>query len=438
MVCSHDPFVVAPLPPVAVYPYNASNDYGRENKRMTPTQPTTSLLMAALAGLLVITGCGSSKISSPLSPASFQDRSGLKAPEGSADTQPVRKPVAPRVESPIAPALVGASLGQYQTLGGIVAEVNGYPISANKVLRQLRPELAARATEMDEQQFRNFVIQEVSRKITGLERDELVYGAADRILTDEERKMATYMTMQWRTRQISEAGGSVELARLRASVDGNDFDELVAEQYRRQMTEVFYRRKVVPRIQISANDLRDYYNANREREFAEPEQITFRLIKIDAKTPAGKTKAKQRAEEIMGKLQTQDFAEIARTMNDDLRLAQSGGQEAPLKRGDYRLGKVETALWETPVGKTTGIIEDSGGLYIGKVEARKEGKVYTFEDSRVQDRIYRNLWSRQFRKLTDEIELNLRKNSMVREGKEMTQIAVEMVMQEYPAWSKKP
>ena len=230
---------------------------------MKLAKSTTPLLPAALGGLLVVAGCSSSRIASPLSSSSFQDRSGLKVAEGQAANQPPRKVPAMRNESPAAPTTTGATLGQYQTLGGIVAEVNGYPISANKVVRQLRPELSARATEMDEQQFRNFVIQEVSRKIMSLERDELVYGAADRILGDDERKLATYLTMQWRTRQISEAGGSVELARLRASQDGNDFDELVADQYRRQMTEVFYRRKVVPRIQISADDLRDYYNANR-------------------------------------------------------------------------------------------------------------------------------------------------------------------------------
>ena len=57
------------------------------------------------------------------------------------------------------------------------------------------------------------------------------------------------------------------MARRKAEADGDDFDELVLAEYRTQMHNVFYRRKVVPRIQITADDMRSYYNANLQREF---------------------------------------------------------------------------------------------------------------------------------------------------------------------------
>jgi parvulin-like peptidyl-prolyl isomerase len=393
-----------------------------------------SVLLGGLGCLLMTAGCSSSKPSVELSPLSFESRPGLVVP----DLPPeIKRPSPAKQANALANRTpVGATLGQFQTLGGVVAEVNGNPIYANKVLKELHPELSARALEMDESQFRTFATAEIKKKIQGLERDELVFGAADRNLVGDDRKMAEYLTMQWRTRQITEAGGSAELAQRKAQADGSNFDDLVWDRYRLEMSQVFYRRKVIPRIQVSADDLRTYYNVNLKTEFTEQDEVTFRLIKIDTRKAGSPDAARKRAQEILAKAQTQNFAELARTMNDDPRLAKLAGEEVPLQRGAYRLEKVEKVLWETTAGKLTPIIEDTGGLYIAKIEARKTGKVLSFDDRAVQDRIQRVLSSRQFRQLTDEIEITLRKQSMVRENAAMQQTAIEMAMQNYGLWAK--
>lgn len=405
---------------------------------MRNRNPKKLLLTLSLAALLPAAGCSSGKPTTKLTPNSFHDRAGLKVADSSPATRPAPIAAAVLATPPlaIAPVTVGVSLGQYQTLGGVVAEVNGYPIFANKVFRQLKPELSARALEMDETQYRNFVSQEIAKKIAGLERDELVFGAADRSLVGDDRKMASYLTMQWRTRQITEAGGSSELAQRKATADGNNFDELVFDQYRRYMTEVFYRRKVVPRVQITADDMRASYEMTRDKDFTEHDEIRFRLIKVLTRSWGSKDAARKQAETILEQLKTKDFAEVARTSNDDARLARSGGEEIPVQRGAYSLEKVEAALWETKPGGITPIIEDWAGFYIAKVESRKDGKTQAFEDHLVQDKIYKALWARQFRALTDDIEQTLRRNSMVRDGKDMTQTAIDMAMQQYPTWSK--
>ncbi len=386
-----------------------------------------------VAPLLLLAGCESSRPSVPLASASFQRPDLAPQVARAVAPAPMRQHAAAPVPSAI--HLQGASLGGYKTLGGVVAEVNGTPIFANKVLRQLSPELSARASEMDEQQFRSLATQEVTKKIQGLERDELVYGAADRTLSDEDRKIAEMLTMQARTRRITDAGGSAELARHKAAADGDDFDELILAEYRKQMTEVFYRRKVVPRIQITADDMRSYYNANLQSEFTQQDEITFRIIQIATRRYPDKAEASRRAQELLAKAKTADFAELARTNNDDPNLARSGGQ-LTVQRGAYRLEKVEQALWATPVGQITPIIEDANGFYIAKVESRKEGTVMSFDARETQDKIRGTLWSRQFRALTEAIERNLRGKSMVRENPDMTQSAVEMAMQNYPLWAK--
>ena len=124
-------------------------------------------------------------------------------------------------------------------------------------------------------------------------------------------------------------------------------------------------------------------------------------------------------------------------MNDDPRLARSGGEEVPVQKGAYRLEKVEAALWTTPVGQVTAPIEESGAFYVAKVQSRKEGSVIPFEDKRAQAKIYDTLWKRQFRDMIEELDKNLRRESegMVRQSPGMLQMVVDMAMQNYGAWA---
>jgi parvulin-like peptidyl-prolyl isomerase len=331
----------------------------------------------------------------------------------------------------------GASLGGYKTLGGVVAEVNGNPIYANKVLRQLTPELAARAPELDEQQFRALATQEITRRIRDLVRTELVFGAAERTLSDDDRKLAEVLTMQDRTRRITEAGGSIELARRGAQANGDDFDDLVLDIYRQKMADLFRYRKIYPRIQITADDMRSYYNANIQSLFTQQDEVTFRIIQVATRRYPSKSDARQRAQDLLEKANTSDFAELARTANDDPNLARTGGQFT-IQRGAYRLEKVEQTLWDTPVDQITPIIEDTGGFYIAKVESRKQGKVMPFESSETQEKIRADLRTRQLQALNEAMEQRLRQpgSAMVRESREMTQTAVDMAMQNYPLWAK--
>ena len=338
---------------------------------------------------------------------------------------------------PADPAKIPVMLapGQYQTIGGVVSEVNGNPIYANRVMRILRGELAARAPEMDPDQFRKFAADEIRKTIESLERAELLFAAADRTLVAEDRQLAEFLTMQFRTRKITDAGGSVEIAQRKAQTDGENFEELIYDQYRKFMTDIFYRRKVFPRIQVTANDLRSYYNVNVGREFTELDEATFRLIKIDPKRSGGRDSAQRRVKELAEKATAGNFAELARTMNNDDRLARSGGEEGPIQRGAYKLEKVEAAVWAAPVGSITPVIEDTGAFYVALVETRKTGSVKPFEDRTVQEQIRRTLESRQFRKMSDDLDATLRKNSMVRKNPD-TQAALDLAMQGYAIWTK--
>ena len=409
-----------------------------------------SVLGGVLLSGLIAGGCGTSRPHTELSPYSFR-----LSPQATTRPTPLtRLPFSPHTEPlPPAPSVsalaatassepasrpaVGSSSGQYQTVGGVVAEVNGIPIYANKVLRSLRAELAAKAMELDSAQFRKFATTEINKAINGLERAELIFGAAERSLAEDEKRQAEFMTMQWRTQQITEAGGSPEMAARKARDDGFEFDDLVFDRYRDYMTQVYLRKNIVPRIQISAQTMREYYATAVDRDFTQRAEVTFRLIKVDFVKNGGRDEASKQAQRIIERAGATPFSELATTMNDDRRLALTGGLERPIEKDSYHLEKVDKALWETPIGKIAGPIEDGKAFYLGLVQSRKEAKVQSFESPAVQDRIHQVLWARQFRVLTDQVDDRLRRTqAMVRDSKEMFDTAVQMAMQNYSRWAK--
>ena len=119
---------------------------------MTDLRTTSWFLVTPL---LLLAGCGSSRPSAPLTYSSFQ-RPDLASQVATAPVPPTPTPMHNTPPHPCPPpsSRPARRFGGYKTLGGVVSEVNGNPIYANKVLRQLTPELAARAPDMDEPQFR--------------------------------------------------------------------------------------------------------------------------------------------------------------------------------------------------------------------------------------------------------------------------------------------
>ncbi len=85
--------------------------------------------------------------------------------------------------------------GQYQTLGAVVSEVNGNPIYANRIIRQLRGEFSARASEMNGEQFRKFATDEIRKEIGRMQRDELFFGAAERNLDAEDLRLLASLSL---------------------------------------------------------------------------------------------------------------------------------------------------------------------------------------------------------------------------------------------------
>lgn len=324
--------------------------------------------------------------------------------------------------------------GQFMTLGGVVAEVNGEPIYANKVLNVLNRPLAVRARELSEGDFRKAAREMIEKQIAEFIRAELEFAAAQRNLGDEDRRYVDALTMQWRNQRISDAGGSLQVAMQRSADEGEDFDQVLRDQYRTYMTIVFYQKRVNPRIQVSADDLRKYYAANLESKFTEFDEIKFRMIKIDPQNIGSRAAAADRAASILQRaLGGESFTELAEQVNHDSR---KGAVIGPIQRGAYALQKLEQSAWETDQGKVVDhVIDDGGSYYIIFVEEKKLGRVLPFEEEKVQSAIQSELRRQQFQAMREDVIKALQKNAIIRSDQKMVDIAVDMAMQNYPRWA---
>jgi parvulin-like peptidyl-prolyl isomerase len=423
-------------------------------------------LLIGVGGLILI-GCGENGRSSrPLTPADFVERPmrsnnhvnpldqpgpvlydqvGLdlmdpRLPHGPVTevkdvSGTVQREVRPLHEKTGPTTRPGATTGQFLTVGGVVAEVNGQPIYANKVLKSLEPALAARAQELDEAQFRKAASELIARQIHEFIRAELEYAAADHNLSADEKRIADYMTQQWRERQIAEAGGSLELAKKKAAAEGYNFDELVQDQYRLHLTQVYYQKKVIPKIQVTAADIRAAYEKNKATQFSEKDAARFRLIKVDVQKSGGREKALEKAKDLLEKARAgQDFSELAKT-NDDANLMRNGGDVGWIEKGAWANEQVAEAVWATEKGKVTDIIDSGNAFWIAYVEDRRLGKVQPFEDPVVQERIRDALRAEQFRILREQEQKKLEEAAFIRMDEKMITTAIEMAMQRYREWA---
>ncbi len=380
----------------------------------------------------------------PLKPAQFQsqerpgERSGERVAEN-APAAPASGEVAAASPATV-PATQSASSGQFMTLGTVVAEANGHPIYADKILTQLEPALSGKARQLDARAFRQFATTLIHDKVLEELNGELEFAAASRSLTEDDKKLAEALTMQWRQKKITEAGGALAVAKDKMKKDGMDFDEALDRQYRLYTILLDQERRIKPRVQVGAADIRRYYETHMDQEFSRPSSIKVRVIKIDwESTTDGKQGAATRIGELLQRaLHGEDFGELAGSMNDDKFLKdQKGliGDHGWTQKGAYGNKEVEKAIWELQKGQITEVpIEYRGAYYIAKVEDRKDGEVTAFESEKTQESIRNVLVASQMSKLRQEELSRLRNSAFMRFDEGMVTPAIEMAMQKYVMW----
>src|SRR5947207_1971420 len=121
---------------------------------------------------------------------------------------------------------VGQSSGTFMYIGTVVAEVNGQPIYADKILAKIDTELSVKAPLLEPSEFRQAAMNAIEKQIKYEIALGQEYAAAQRNAGEEDRQRAEALTGIWRQKEIIKAGGSEAVARrLSLDRDGVDFDE---------------------------------------------------------------------------------------------------------------------------------------------------------------------------------------------------------------------
>ncbi|HEY1687090.1 MAG TPA: peptidylprolyl isomerase [Tepidisphaeraceae bacterium] len=336
------------------------------------------------------------------------------------------------------------SSGEYMTLGGVIAEVKGVPIYANRVLREIAPALAANARIMTASEYRNAAMKLIFDQTQVLIDNELAFAAAQQSLEDRDKQLADALTTMWRQRQITEAGGSLELARQHAAEiaqanhlpDDLTFEQLVQEKYRQYMFELWAQRKIKPRSIVTQAEMRTFYKQHINDLFTQHAQARFRLIRINPDASGGREQALAKIRQLRQRaMDGEDFEALARKYNDDRSLMDRGGDVGWIQQNAFVHEKVEKAVWDTPPGHITPIVEDDGSFYIAEVTATKDGHVQKFETQEVQDYITQTIEAQRHKQIMNGVYDLLRKETPPYTDENMMNTALEMAMQAYPRYA---
>jgi peptidyl-prolyl cis-trans isomerase C len=240
-----------------------------------------------------------------------------------------------------------------------VALVNGAPIGADVLARELRDTRAGEAQGDGADALRRSVL------------DELV----DRALLLEEA----------RARSIVVGQDQVERAflRVRAEYPGSHFDDLLAQQrisqaelkarLAEQLTiERLFEEQVFPGVQVSDADVARYY-ADHAAEFEEPEKVHVLQVVVSSKEEALAVREKLRKN-------PQTFAEVARRSSIAPE-GKAGGDLGYIGRGSG-FPEVFDVTFTLPLNRVSDVTPSPYGFHVFKVVDRRPAERRTLEEAR--------------------------------------------------------
>lgn len=170
--------------------------------------------------------------------------------------------------------------------------------------------------------------------------------------------------------------------------------------------------KIVPTITVSDEEVKAFYNENKDRLVEEPQvKASHILIGVDpAATPETKAKAKAKAEALLVELKAgKDFAAVAKT-DSTCPSKDQGGDLGFFGKGQM-VPEFEQAAFALKPGELSKVVETQFGYHIIKVTERKEAVPPKLEE--LQEKIATFLKGQKTQKAVFDYVTTLRKESKV-------------------------
>jgi len=144
---------------------------------------------------------------------------------------------------------------------------------------------------------------------------------------------------------------------------------------------------VTKNVTVSDEEIKKYYDDNKETLFKVPEQIQVSHILIQFNVPEGQELTEQIKKEAYDKIKAvqeklksgQDFAVLAKTYSEDTASAESGGDIGLISAGQT-IKEFEDAAFTLKVGEVSDIVETTYGYHLIKVTDHKDEYIKDFSE----------------------------------------------------------
>ncbi|MFL6237148.1 MAG: peptidylprolyl isomerase [Thermoanaerobaculia bacterium] len=329
-------------------------------------------------------------------------------PAGSASTAAPGQP-AP-LNLPGAPA-VAAKPGAAGTLPpdkvpAVVARVNGKEIKKDELMDgaqmvQMRMAQTGQRLNPTADLYRQVLDQLIA--INLLQQDARAQGVT---ISDDEVQQAVAA----RKRNFPNEE-TYKKALASAGVTEKDLRDRAREQLTLQK---YVATKIAPKAAVSDQAVRDFYEKHKA-EMQVPERLHLRhiLLKVDDKaSPADREKARQKAQDILKRLQAgEDFGKLAEQYSDDPGSKTRGGDLGPVAKGQTAPQFEAAAFALKKPNDLSPVVEAPYGFQIVQLVQRQEPTVLAF--NQVKDRIAALLKQQEVQKMFQNRATALRAKSKV-------------------------
>lgn len=298
----------------------------------------------------------------------------------------------------------GSNLFAQTTNGPVITSIDGYAARVNNRIityGDIRESIAP----VMQQLFKHYHGEELARQMQELHiqgREQLIGEA---LMLEEAKRMEFSLRPEVIDDEIRNLiqhrfdGDRIRLNRALAK------QRMTMKEWRQKVTDqlivqVYYNREVLQKINITEEDIQAEYDRIKEEKLAIPFRVKYRFILINkGKTKEEQAVKREQAERILKKLRDgADFVPLAEDVSEGDPSLSPWRDPADVKK------ELRPALFNTPAGGISDLIDAGGVFYIINVESRQEEGYVPLEEVREKikealtaqerDRLYKELIDR--------------------------------------------
>ncbi len=319
-------------------------------------------------------------------------------------------------------ATVPANPAAY-SVDGMIGQVNGRAIYTDDVLDEsMSRTLEAWGKQLPRDEFRKRAAERIALRLNGMVTDALIFGEAQRDLSDQERQGLATAVTRYREQLLREHGqGSPALAEATLiEKTGLNLDQTIERWRQALVVQRYMRQKLQPKVNVTRRDVRRYYNDHYD-EFNPPPARTVRVIQT-----TGEDDAKAIRDMLDNGI---PFADAAKDPRNRFR-ANAGGLMGDMA-GDQLFADpaVNQATLELQEGQCAGPIVVGDRAWFVCVDKIEHGQTMPLMD--VQTRIHAVLAEQQLREHSERYRQELFQKGSYNSIEAMTKSLLEIATDRY-------